>query len=492
MQKNETFELEINTVIFHITPKHSIIEKSKVLQAFELNISKVNQALSSFLSKDDLINDLKLLSSNFENKKSIQNIFNHEIDFPIHNHSAHIQNGLLKYEIITLHKDIDYLQFKKDLKEKLSYKRDNQFIFIQGEILSYEMYQELQKIIQSQQFKSLLILENIINKEINFRKSQDEFPHTVLEDVNLIKQFPSDFKRIFNQKSVFVDNFENHTDKKVKFLHKNYIPWLKTKLISQQFDDKTLCFIGDSHEDLDTLKNLINKIDSQYKNNVLIFIGDYLDKGNQTKSMIDYLYELKEKRHIILIEGNHESFVYRRLTGQVNVLDDEEEIFSSLKTLKHDEITRSKFAELHLSSVPFFQFMHEGQLVIATHAPCHPKNLGKINHEALKNQRNFYFKDRNLETMYQEIKFIQDTKYADVIQIFGHVACSKAFDVNNKYFIDSGSVYGNEMSALIFHDKIDLITEKSVQYKENIISQLFSPQDFIKYPHHVKNIRLCS
>lgn len=66
--------------------------------------------------------------------------------------------------------------------------------------------------------------------------------------------------------------------------------------------------IGDIHGEIKKLDQLINhikKIDSNYH---LIFIGDYLDKGENPKEVIDYLINLNRDRPCIFLLGNHEYF----------------------------------------------------------------------------------------------------------------------------------------------------------------------------------------
>jgi len=68
--------------------------------------------------------------------------------------------------------------------------------------------------------------------------------------------------------------------------------------------------IGDIHGCFDSLKELIeNKIQLQ-RNDKLIFLGDYIDRGSKSKEVIDYIIELQEKGYdLITLLGNHESML---------------------------------------------------------------------------------------------------------------------------------------------------------------------------------------
>ena len=68
--------------------------------------------------------------------------------------------------------------------------------------------------------------------------------------------------------------------------------------------------IGDIHGCFDSLKELIeNKIQFQ-KNDKLIFLGDYIDRGYNSKEVIDYIIELQNNDYdIVTLLGNHESML---------------------------------------------------------------------------------------------------------------------------------------------------------------------------------------
>ncbi|MEK6646588.1 MAG: metallophosphoesterase family protein [Candidatus Firestonebacteria bacterium] len=80
-----------------------------------------------------------------------------------------------------------------------------------------------------------------------------------------------------------------------------------SKLIQLNTEQKTI-FIGDIHGDLETL----NKILELYNpiENRLVFLGDYVDRGNKSKEVLDILFELKNRyaNNIIMLMGNHEAY----------------------------------------------------------------------------------------------------------------------------------------------------------------------------------------
>jgi len=68
--------------------------------------------------------------------------------------------------------------------------------------------------------------------------------------------------------------------------------------------------IGDIHGCFNSLKELIeNKIQLQ-KNDKLILLGDYIDRGPNSKEVVDYIIELQDRGYdIMTLLGNHESML---------------------------------------------------------------------------------------------------------------------------------------------------------------------------------------
>ena len=71
-------------------------------------------------------------------------------------------------------------------------------------------------------------------------------------------------------------------------------------------NSKIIC-IGDVHGEIHKLKNLFEKL-SFTKNDTIVFLGDYIDRGEDSKSVIDFVLSLKDKCNLVTLKGNHEMF----------------------------------------------------------------------------------------------------------------------------------------------------------------------------------------
>ena len=78
--------------------------------------------------------------------------------------------------------------------------------------------------------------------------------------------------------------------------------------------------IGDIHGCFDSIKELIeNKIQLQ-KDDKLILLGDYIDRGDKSKKVIDFIMELKGKGFdVIPLLGNHEAMLLDAFEDQKNI-----------------------------------------------------------------------------------------------------------------------------------------------------------------------------
>lgn len=73
--------------------------------------------------------------------------------------------------------------------------------------------------------------------------------------------------------------------------------------------------IGDIHGCYQELKTLINKL-SPNQNDVFIFLGDYVDRGPDSKNVIDWLITFSKKSNSIFIQGNHEILMLSALMNE--------------------------------------------------------------------------------------------------------------------------------------------------------------------------------
>jgi len=66
-------------------------------------------------------------------------------------------------------------------------------------------------------------------------------------------------------------------------------------------------FVGDTHGDFQASRVIIKNY--LREGNYVIFLGDYVDRGSDSKKNIDYLLDIQmQHKNLILLAGNHEMF----------------------------------------------------------------------------------------------------------------------------------------------------------------------------------------
>jgi serine/threonine protein phosphatase 1 len=81
--------------------------------------------------------------------------------------------------------------------------------------------------------------------------------------------------------------------------------------------------IGDVHGRLDLLERVLARVDAlapprPYR---VVMLGDYVDRGPDSKGVIDLLMRRQRDRPTICLKGNHEEMMLRALAGESGALD---------------------------------------------------------------------------------------------------------------------------------------------------------------------------
>ncbi|RKP49962.1 metallophosphoesterase [Cohnella endophytica] len=217
--------------------------------------------------------------------------------------------------------------------------------------------------------------------------------------------------------------------------------------------------VGDVHECVAELQGLLRdhgfRIEEgrliptdKVRDTKVVLVGDWIDKGKQTRGIIDFLYENKE--YFLFVLGNHENFVYKYLKGEIQGADPEllRTYFDSTQTLADDTALFEKFASLVELSQPFYRFVGvHGPSFYVTHAPCRDKYIGKLDTNSTRRMRSFRL-DREAP-IEEQLEFLKQEAVGNhPYHLFGHVAAKQAFRIKNKIHLDTGSAHGNALTSV--------------------------------------------
>lgn len=208
--------------------------------------------------------------------------------------------------------------------------------------------------------------------------------------------------------------------------------------------------IGDIHGCSDLLEELLRKVKPLSQSDTVIFIGDYIDRGADSKGVIDIVLKFRtEHNRVITLMGNHEIMMMNAIKG-----NDVKEFLSlgGLATLKSYGYDADSFEEFARGIPPehrsFFQELlpyWEDAHYIYVHAGLQPGvHLSQQSPDWL-----FWSRDAFINTTFDFGKKV----------IYGHTPNDKPKIDLNKIGIDTGAVYGGVLTCLVLPEQTFIITD---------------------------------
>jgi serine/threonine protein phosphatase 1 len=200
--------------------------------------------------------------------------------------------------------------------------------------------------------------------------------------------------------------------------------------------------VGDIHGCYRKLADLMKRLPLDTGTDFLIFLGDYIDRGPESRGVIQYLLEVGQKvQNAVFLLGNHEyalleysrtgNLDYLRMLRSIGV----EETLGSYSNSPVRSLGDLSFLPgAHIGFLeslrPYFRL--DGYLFI--HAGTIPGE--DLDHCGL---------DRLLTV---RERFLRDEGGSDEIAVFGHTPFETPFVTHNKIGIDTGAAHGNLLTAV--------------------------------------------
>jgi len=198
--------------------------------------------------------------------------------------------------------------------------------------------------------------------------------------------------------------------------------------------------IGDIHGCLEKLQTLIKNIGADPQNDTLIFIGDYIDRGNSSREVVDYVIRLKNKyKKVVCLLGNHEYMLIRYLEGV------DEDIY----------LENGGMATLHSYGIPLSDEPKKRKAKIPSEHRRFYESL-LLHYET----KNYIFVHAGLkpglplceQTMYDLLWIRHEFIDAEIdfgkMVVFGHTPLTYPLIMSNKIGIDTGAVYGGKLTCV--------------------------------------------
>jgi len=195
--------------------------------------------------------------------------------------------------------------------------------------------------------------------------------------------------------------------------------------------------IGDIHGCLEMLKRLLEKIDYRPEKDSLIFLGDYIDRGNDAMGVVEFILSLSRlSSNIRCLLGNHEAIFLDYLEGRDRrsfILND------GATTLQSYHAARGAaegplVPETHMKFFKSLKVYIELDDYLVVHAGFKP-------YLAIDKQP-------MTEMIWIREPFIYSDYNFGKRVIFGHTPFAEPLVMPNKIGLDTGAVYGNKLTCL--------------------------------------------
>ncbi|MFN4197039.1 MAG: metallophosphoesterase family protein [Caldimicrobium sp.] len=192
--------------------------------------------------------------------------------------------------------------------------------------------------------------------------------------------------------------------------------------------------IGDIHGSYYSLKALLELIPIRWGIDYLIFLGDYIDRGPESRKVLELIINLKETYpdKVFPLKGNHEWMFERYLAGK------DIEVFlynGGYETLKnYIEDGKLKIPSEHINFIQSLPLYVEIGKYFFVHAGINPAMplYEQSEEDLLWIRQSFY---------------LFDSKFQRKI-IFGHTPFPEVLHLEDRIGIDTGCVYGGKLTSI--------------------------------------------
>ena len=195
--------------------------------------------------------------------------------------------------------------------------------------------------------------------------------------------------------------------------------------------------VGDIHGCYEKLFALMDKLPVDMARDQLLFIGDYIDRGPSSIEVLDYLIDLKKRSPgIIFLKGNHEDMLQKYLNGSdrfTYLLNSGQQTLDAYLNNK-DRSDNYPVPSAHLDFLNTLQMYYQTEDYIFVHAGLREK-------VPLESQQEFDMLWIRDEFIYSDYNFGRRV-------VFGHTPFKEPLVQPNKIGIDTGAVYGNQLTCV--------------------------------------------
>ncbi|MCL2028823.1 MAG: serine/threonine protein phosphatase [Deltaproteobacteria bacterium] len=192
--------------------------------------------------------------------------------------------------------------------------------------------------------------------------------------------------------------------------------------------------VGDIHGCYLKLKKLLERVDwTPDGDDLLIFLGDYIDRGPQSYEVVDTLADLSSKaRNVVTLMGNHEDMFLKFLSGEISPSLYDNGLSATVRDYtRTGRALTSKHLQFLRGLAPLFEtdrhvFVHAG---LRPGQPAASQSLEDL----------LWIRD----------DFLQSDHDFDRLVVFGHTPFKQPFLAPGRLGLDTGAVFGGPLTCAV-------------------------------------------
>lgn len=246
---------------------------------------------------------------------------------------------------------------------------------------------------------------------------------------------------------------------------------------------KAINFIGDIHGCYTALMEMLE--DGIKDDEFYIFTGDYIDRGIENAEVLNFLIEIVNKKNVLLLEGNHERYIYEYAHNIPTHSRQFNEV--TYYELLQKKVNKKELRKLYRKIAQCAYVSYHGQIFSATHG-----GISNIDKNLIYN---------NTESMirgvgkYEDMTTVAETfakEHPHIIQVFGHrnVEDNDIKINDNAFCLEGGVERGGYLRGLkVFPNDIRCIRIKNTVFKTEEVAISEEEKDEIDVSTLVEKMR---
>ena len=223
---------------------------------------------------------------------------------------------------------------------------------------------------------------------------------------------------------------------------------LKIKTMERSVAKHNIFAVGDIHGCDEKLIRLMDRLPFDRQTDTVIFLGDYINRGPQSRKVIDYLLDLERQcQKIVFLKGNHEHV----LLQYARTKDPE---YLRILRIMGVEATLKSYSDATVQSLSSLRFLppdhrdflnrlvpyHRAGDYLFIHAGVIPdEDIDRCSLDRLLTVRD---------------TFLEHEQKDGPTVVFGHTPFEMPFVAPGKIGIDTGAAHGNMLTAVMLPDPV--------------------------------------